>query len=35
MGSVQVRMRRADYHNATYVHCASHRLNLVLAAAAE
>ena len=34
-GGVQARMKRAGYRNATYVHCASHRLNLVLAAAAE
>ncbi|KAI6648802.1 Zinc finger MYM-type protein 1-like [Oopsacas minuta] len=34
-GGVQARMKGAGYRNATYVHCASHRLNLVLAATAE
>ena len=34
-GVVQARMKGAGYRNATYVHCASHRLNLVLAAAAK
>ena len=32
-GGVEARMKGAGY--ATYVHCASHRLNLVLAATAE
>ena len=34
-GGVQAKMKGAGYRNATYVHCVSHRLNLVLAAAAE
>ncbi|KAI6648598.1 Zinc finger MYM-type protein 1-like [Oopsacas minuta] len=34
-GGVQARMKGAGYRSATYVHCASHRLNLVLAATAE
>ena len=31
-GGVQARMKGAGYRNATYVHCASHRLHLVLVA---
>ncbi|KAI6658860.1 hypothetical protein LOD99_15185 [Oopsacas minuta] len=34
-GGVQARMKGAGYRSATYVHYASHRLNLVLAATAE
>ena len=34
-GGVQARMKGAGYRNATCVHCASHRLNLVLAVTAE
>ena len=34
-GGVQARMKGAGYRNAIHVFCASHRLNLVLAATAE
>ena len=34
-GGVQALIKKAGYVNATYVHCASHRLNLVLSATAE
>ena len=34
-GGVQALIKKAGYVNAKYVHCASHRLNLVLSATAE
>ena len=34
-GGVQAKMKGAGYRNATFVHCASHRLNLVSTATAE
>lgn len=34
-GGVQALIKAAGYVNATYIHCASHRLNLVLSATAE